>query len=461
MKRKMQKVLIANRGEIAVRIIRACRELGMQTVAVFSDADKDSLHAMMADEKVHIGKASPSKSYLNIDNIINAAKHTQADAIHPGYGFLAENDEFSDACAKHNIIFVGPSGEVIRKMGNKVAARDAAVLAGVPVVPGTEGEVRDIEEAIQVGESMGYPVLLKAAAGGGGRGMQLAYNEQELREHFVRIKAEAQAAFGDASLYMEKYIVNARHVEVQVLFDQYGNGIHLGERDCSVQRRHQKLIEEAPCPVIDEELRVALTESAVKIAQSESYTGAGTVEYLVDLDEKRFYFIEMNTRVQVEHPVTEMITGVDIVKEQLRIAAGELLSVTQQEVRFQGHALECRINAENPFEGFSPSPGKITKLVYPAGPGVRVDSHCYQGYAIPVFYDSMIGKIIVTGRDREETVARMKRALKEMEVGGISTTIPFHLKVLEHPNFLSNEYNTRWTVNSLLRELGNVASVKG
>jgi acetyl-CoA carboxylase biotin carboxylase subunit len=448
---QIKKLLVANRGEIAVRIIRACQELGIKTVALYSDADKESLHVRMADQAICIGPPLPARSYLNMSTILSACRATKADAIHPGYGFLAENAEFSEACSQNHIRFVGPSGDVIRKLGNKIAAREAAVAVSIPIVPGKKECARNLEEVIAVAETIGYPLLLKAAAGGGGRGIQLVHNERNLGDAFLRAQAEAQTAFGDGTLYVEKLIKNARHVEVQVLLDEHGNGIHLGERDCSIQRRHQKLLEESPCIVIDDGLRNDLTQASLAFARSVGYSSAGTVEFIFDQDEKRFYFMEMNTRIQVEHPVTEMLTGVDIIKEQIRIAAGETLSLSQEQIASRGHAIECRINAEDPENNFSPNPGTITKIVFPGGPGVRTDSHCYSGYTISPFYDSLLAKLIVIDRNRQDTICRMERVLKEFEVQGIATTIPFHLEVLQHSRFLSGNYNTRWIEESFLR----------
>ncbi|MCH6267971.1 acetyl-CoA carboxylase biotin carboxylase subunit [Neobacillus citreus] len=455
----MNRVLVANRGEIAVRIIRACKELGIETIAVYSDADQDGLHVHLADKSVSIGPAPSRKSYLNIEKLISVAIEERIDAIHPGYGFLAENDEFSDACARNHICFIGPSGDIIRKMGNKIQARKAAVEAGVPVVPGTNEKNSDVEEFARAAHEIGYPVLLKAAAAGGGRGMKVVFDERELRNFYQQTQAEAAAAFGDGTVYIEKYIQNARHVEVQVLFDHYGNGIHLGERDCSIQRRHQKLIEEAPSPVLDSKMREEMHAAALALAKSQNYTSAGTIEFVVDADSRKFYFIEMNTRVQVEHPVTEMLTGIDIVKEQLRIAEGHKLSIEQRDVQFMGHAIECRINAEDPFRGFMPMPGKIEHLHLPGGTGVRVDSHCYAGYSIPLYYDSLLGKLIVHGQDREEAIVRMLRALGEIDLKGIRTTVPFHERVLGNPDFRSGKYNTRWVEESFLHELNKPVEV--
>lgn len=440
----IKKVLVANRGEIAVRIIRACKEMGIKAVAVYSEADKESLHVQMADQSVCIGPPPTSKSYLQMNTLLGVAVQTNADAIHPGYGFLAENAQFSDLCRRYNICFIGPSGDVIRKMGNKIAAREAAREAGVPIVPGTKEAISDLDEIVRVAKNVGFPVLLKAASGGGGRGMQLVFSEDEVREAYMKASAEAQMAFGDRSLYVEKYIRNARHVEVQVLFDNYGNGIHLGERDCSLQRRHQKLLEESPCSVIDDNLRNELTVAALVFAASVGYTSAGTVEFVLDLDEKKFYFIEMNTRIQVEHPVTEILTGVDIIKEQLRVAKGEKLSLSQDDVKSRGHAIECRINAEDTARGFTPVPGKIESISFPGGIGVRVDSHTYTGYKISPFYDSLIAKLVVVDTDRRSAIARMLRALDEFRVSGIPTTVPFHQKILQNPSFATGDYNTRW-----------------
>ncbi len=437
----MQKVLIANRGEIALRIIRACMELGLTTIAVHSEADEDSLHVWLADQSVRIGGPKSSESYLDPRRIISAAVITGADAIHPGYGFLAENADFAEICEAHNIIFVGPTPEQIRAMGDKAEAKRLMREAGVPVIPGSDGVVEDLDEAIKIAKDIGYPVMIKATAGGGGKGMRTANNEAELIKNFEMARSEAQAAFGNPGVYIEKLIVNPRHIEVQLLGDGKGNVIHLGERDCSIQRRHQKLIEESPSPFVDDELREKLGTAAVAGAKKINYRGAGTIEFLVDKD-KNFYFMEMNTRIQVEHPVTEMVTRVDIVKEQLRIASGEGLRFKQEDIKFEGHAIEVRINAEDPDNNFAPCPGKIESFHVPGGPGIRVDTHVYAGYVIPPYYDSMIAKLIVWGENRSEALSRMRRALKEFIIDGVKTTIPFHQKVMEDSRFTSGDFDT-------------------
>ncbi|MDR9795280.1 acetyl-CoA carboxylase biotin carboxylase subunit [Aeribacillus pallidus] len=438
----IKKIFIVNRGEIAVRIIRSCKVLGIETVLAVSEADIDSLPARLADKTVCIGPANSTKSYLNIPVIITAAKSVGADAIHPGYGFLSEVAELAQNCQDHGLIFIGPKPEHISKMGNKLVARSIAQQCGVPVLPGSE-KVASFEEVIQTIEKIGLPIMLKAAAGGGGRGMKIITDYANIKTVFESASAEAKAAFGDGTMYVEKYIPNARHIEVQILGDQHGNVIHLGERDCSTQRRHQKLIEEAPAPNISEKLRQEIREAAVKLAKNISYENAGTVEFIVDQDEQKFYFLEMNTRIQVEHPVTEAITGVDLVQEQINIAHGEKLRFTQSDIRFTGHAVECRINAEAPEEGFRPSPGLISKWEMPQGPGVRIDTHCYQGYSVPLFYDSMIAKVIVHGYDRTHAMKRMLVALDEFTVEGIKTTIPFLKEVLQDEEFVSGNVNTR------------------
>jgi len=438
----IKKIFIVNRGEIAVRIIRSCKVLGIETVLAVSEADIDSLPARLADKTVCIGPANSTKSYLNIPVIITAAKSVGADAIHPGYGFLSEVAELSQNCQDQGLIFIGPKPEHISKMGNKLVARSIAQQCGVPVLPGSE-KVASFEEVIQTIEKIGLPIMLKAAAGGGGRGMKIITDYANIKTVFESASAEAKAAFGDGTMYVEKYIPNARHIEVQILGDQHGNVIHLGERDCSTQRRHQKLIEEAPAPNISEKLRQEIREAAVKLAKNISYENAGTVEFIVDQDEQKFYFLEMNTRIQVEHPVTEAITGVDLVQEQINIARGEKLRFTQSDIRFTGHAVECRINAEAPEEGFRPSPGLISKWEMPQGPGVRIDTHCYQGYSVPLFYDSMIAKVIVHGYDRTHAMKRMLVALDEFTVEGIKTTIPFLKEVLQDEEFVSGNVNTR------------------
>ena len=440
----IKKVLVANRGEIAVRIIRACRELGIETVAVFSQADRDALHVQLADEAYCIGPTASKDSYLNFTNIMSVATLTGCDAIHPGYGFLAENEAFAELCRECNVKFIGPSPEAIAKMGIKDIAREMMREVGVPIVPGSRGVIESLEEARAIAAEIGYPVIIKATAGGGGKGIRVARNEEELVKGINITQQEAATAFGNPGVYIEKYIEDFRHVEIQVLADSYGNTIHLGERDCSIQRRLQKLVEEAPSPALDDDMRRRMGEAAVKAAKAVNYTGAGTVEFIYDHRNKQFYFMEMNTRIQVEHPVTELITGVDLVKEQIRVAAGEKLSLTQEDVSFNGWAIECRINAENPAKNFMPSPGKIAMYLPPGGPGVRVDSAAYPGYTIPPYYDSMIAKLIVHAPTREEAIARMRRALSEFVIEGIHTTIPFHIKLMENEKFQSGEFNTKF-----------------
>jgi len=437
------KVLIANRGEIAVRIIRACREMNIPTVAVYSQADKDSLHVRMADEAVCIGGAPATQSYLHIANIISAAENTGCQAIHPGYGFLAENSYFAELCEANHIKFIGPPPQVIDLLGDKVKSKELAKKVGVPVVPGSEGAAESLEEAQELAESIGYPVIIKASAGGGGRGMRLAHSPASLKDALAMARMEASAAFGNDEIYIEKYIEEPRHIEIQVLGDEHGHIIHLGERDCSLQRRHQKLLEEAPSSLLDDSLRARMGEVAIKAARAAGYCNAGTVEFLVD-KHKNFYFIEMNTRIQVEHPVTEMVTGIDLIKEQLRIAAGEVLSLKQEDIKLNGWAIECRINAEDPANDFRPSPGLVTEYLPPGGPGVRVDSSIYAGYNIPPYYDSMIAKLIVWGRDRDDAIARMKRALQEFKIKNVATTIPFHLQVLDNAFFRRGEVYTNF-----------------
>ncbi len=438
-----KKILVANRGEIAVRVIRACRELGIGSVAVYSEADADSLPVRLADEAVCVGPSPSPDSYLNVPRIISAAEVTGADAIHPGYGFLSENPDFAEVCESCGITFIGPTSAQIRAMGDKANAREAMSAAGVPVVPGTDGPVEAAETAVGEAERIGYPVIIKAVAGGGGKGMRVARDPGELAEQFRMARAEAQAAFGNGAVYIERYLARPRHVEIQILGDRHGGLIHLGERDCSVQRRHQKLIEEPPSPAVTPELRARFGEAALAGARAIGYVGAGTMEFLLD-ETGHFYFMEMNTRLQVEHPVTEWVTGLDLVAEQIRAAAGEPLSVTQEQVRLRGHAIECRINAEDPDHNFRPSPGLVEFLHFPGGPGVRVDSHLYQGYRIPTQYDSMIGKVIVWAENRAEAIARMRGALTELVVDGLKTTVPFHLRVLDHPAFRAGDVNTRF-----------------
>ncbi|MCV9888191.1 acetyl-CoA carboxylase biotin carboxylase subunit [Metabacillus halosaccharovorans] len=440
----IKKLLIANRGEIAVRIIRACKELDIETVAVFSEADREALHVQLADEAYCIGPTASKDSYLNFTNIISVAKLTESDAIHPGYGFLAENADFAELCKECNIIFVGPSADAISKMGTKDVARETMRQAGVPIVPGSKGIIENIDDAKKLANDMGYPVIIKATAGGGGKGIRVAQDEQALIKGIEITQQEAATAFGNPGVYIEKYIEDFRHVEIQVLADTHGNTIHLGERDCSIQRRLQKLIEETPSPALDEDIRSQMGEAAVKAAEAVQYTGAGTVEFIFDHVNKKYYFMEMNTRIQVEHPVTEMVTGIDLIKEQIKVASGEKLSVSQDEVTFNGWSIECRINAENPEKNFMPSPGRIEMYLPPGGLGVRVDSAAYPGYSIPPYYDSMIAKLITYGATREEAISRMKRALSEFVIEGVSTTIPFHLRLLDHEKFVSGEFNTKF-----------------
>jgi acetyl-CoA carboxylase biotin carboxylase subunit len=437
-----KKVLIANRGEIALRVIRACRELGVQTVAVYSEADRESLHVRFADDDVCIGPPPSRESYLNIPRIIAAAEITGADAIHPGYGFLAENAEFAETCTASGITFIGPTAAQIRVMGDKAAARKAMAAVGVPVVPGTPGPVEDVEEALGFAQEIGFPVIIKAAAGGGGKGMRVATEPDDFARSFQLARSEALSAFGNGDVYVEKYLTRPRHVEFQVLGDTHGHVIHLGERDCSVQRRHQKLVEEAPCPVMTPELRARMGEAAVAGAKSIDYVGAGTIEMLLNADGS-FYFMEMNTRIQVEHPVTEMLTGVDLVKEQIRVAAGEPLSVRELPP-LRGHVIECRVNAEDPVRNFQPSPGRIDVFHPPGGPGVRLDTHVYAGYTVPPYYDSLIAKLIVQGRDREEALKRMQIALESLIIEGVTTTSPFLAKVMQHPQFQVGNVDTKW-----------------
>ncbi|MGD9898631.1 MAG: acetyl-CoA carboxylase biotin carboxylase subunit [Calditrichaceae bacterium] len=436
-----KKILIANRGEIALRVIRACKELGVHTVAVHSEADEDSLHVRFADEAICIGPAQSAQSYLNPVRIISAAEITGAEAIHPGYGFLAENAEFADMCNSSNIKFIGPSADVIRKMGNKSEAKALMIKAGVPVVPGSEGVLKSIESGRKLVAEIGFPVILKAVAGGGGRGMRIVKNMNEFEMNYQMAQAEAQGAFGNPELYLEKYIQNPRHIEIQIMADQYGNVVHLGERECSIQRRHQKLIEEAPSVVVTDDLRKRMGEVAVNGAKKVKYEGAGTIEFLLDSD-SNFYFMEMNTRIQVEHPVTEMVYGKDLLKDQILVAAGEKLGYSQKNIKISGHAIECRINAEDFEKNFMPSPGEIKSFHIPGGPGVRVDSHAYQRYMIPPYYDSLVAKLIVHGRDRAEAISRLGRALDEFIIEGVKTTIPFHQKLIKRPEFIEGKFDT-------------------
>jgi len=446
----IKKLLIANRGEIALRIIRTCREMGINTVAVYSTVDRSALHVQMADEAVCVGDPPSSRSYLNIPNIIAAATSRGADAIHPGYGFLAENDRFAEICNAHGLTFVGPSPESIREMGDKSTAKATMQRVGVPTIPGSEGLLENPEEAAELAEAMGYPVMIKATAGGGGRGMRFVRSSEELESLYRAAQGEAEAAFGNPGLYMEKFIDRPRHVEVQILADRFGAVVHLGERDCSIQRRHQKLLEEAPGPGLDPIIRARMGDAAVSAAKSIGYEGAGTVEFLLDAT-GQFYFMEMNTRIQVEHPVTEVVTGIDLIAEQLRIAAGEPLRFRQEDIQLRGHAIECRINAEDPRHNFRPAPGTITGWLPPGGPGVRFDSHVYTGYEIPPFYDSLIGKLIVWGEDRPAALRRMRRALSECAVIGVPTTIEFHLALLDRPEFQRGEVHTKFVEMEMLK----------
>jgi acetyl-CoA carboxylase biotin carboxylase subunit len=437
-----KKVLIANRGEIALRVIRACRELGVQTVAVYSEADRESLHVRFADDDVCIGPAPARESYLNIPRIIAAAEITGADAIHPGYGFLAENAEFADICVASNIAFIGPTGDQIRVMGDKAAARKAMTAVGVPIVPGTPGPVEDVDEALEFAKQIGFPVIIKAAAGGGGKGMRVSRDIDDFARSFQLARSEALSAFGNGDVYVEKYLARPRHIEFQILGDKFGNVIHLGERDCSVQRRHQKLIEEAPSPAVTPDMRLRMGNDAVAGAKAIDYVGAGTIEMLLDEDGS-YYFMEMNTRIQVEHPVTEMLTGIDLVKEQIRVAAGERLSVLEMPP-LRGHVIEVRVNAEDPARNFQPSPGKILAFHPPGGPGVRLDTHVYDGYTVPPYYDSLLAKLICQGRDREEALARMHVALDGFIIEGVTTTIPFLARVMQNPRFMAGEVDTKF-----------------
>jgi acetyl-CoA carboxylase biotin carboxylase subunit len=435
------KILVANRGEIALRVMRACRELGIATVAVHSEADTEALHVKFADEAVCVGPPPGAQSYLDVKAILGACEVTGAEAVHPGYGFLAENADFADICQAHELVFIGPSGDMMRKMGDKAAARRAMAESGVPVVPGSEGTVEGGEQALAVAERIGFPVMIKASAGGGGKGMRAAADRDEFLANFALASAEAEGAFGNGAVYLEKLIVDPRHVEFQILGDRHGNVVHLGERDCSIQRRHQKLIEESPSPAVTDELRLSMGDAAKEGARGIGYESAGTVEFLLDA-RGDFYFMEMNTRIQVEHPVTELVTGVDLIKEQIRIAAGEPMTLAQDHLNLRGHAIECRINAEDPDRDFAPSPGRVTEFYVPGGPGIRVDTHVYAGYMIPPHYDSMIAKLLAHGNTREEAIARMRRALSEFVIAGVSTTIPFHERMMVDPDFVSGRFDT-------------------
>ena len=443
--------MVANRGEIAVRIIRACQELGIKTILAASEADRESMPALLADRVVCIGPPKATESYLKIGTIVMAAVGTGAEAIHPGYGFLAEKPELPEACSRYGIIFVGPKAEQIRQMGDKISARQMAKNLGILVIPGS-GMVQNLDETFPIAEKIGYPLLLKAAAGGGGRGMKIAKKPEDLKICFPEAYAEAQAAFGDGRLYLEKFISNARHVEIQIIGDRHGNVVHLGERDCSLQRRYQKMLEEAPSPVVPAETRNRMSQAAIEISQAIQYESAGTVEFILDQDSGQFYFLEMNTRIQVEHPVTEMTTGIDLVKEQIRVAVGLPLSLSQSDVRPSGHAIECRINAEFPQEGFRPFPGRITDWRIPNEHGIRVDTHCYPGYLVPPYYDSLLAKVISLGHDRQEAIEHMQSALEKFFVSGLETTIPFHRFILNHEDFRKGKINTRWLEETLLEE---------
>lgn len=446
----IKKVLIANRGEIALRVIRACKELGIETVAVYSEADEDSMHVTMADEAYCIGPAPSAKSYLHIPAIISAALTSGADAIHPGYGFLSENAHFLDVCKEHNITFIGPDAEAIRKMGDKATARETVMAAGVPVVPGSDGLVEDFKHAKKlVDEKIGYPVIIKATAGGGGRGMRVCNNEAELEKNFTQAQTEAQNAFGNAGVYMEKFITRMKHIEIQVFADQHGNCVHMGERDCSVQRRHQKLVEEAPSPVVGPELRERMGQDAIKAAKAVNYVGAGTIEYIFVPETEEYYFIEMNTRIQVEHCVTEMVTGFDLVQWQVKVANGEKFDFDQSDIKLRGHSIECRINAEDPAMNFMPCPGHITGFMPPGGLGVRVDTHCYTDYFMPPNYDSLMGKLIVWARTREQAISRMQRCLDEFTVTGIKSSIPFHKEVMKNEDFRKGDFCTDFIEKSM------------
>ena len=447
----MNKILIANRGEIAVRIIRACREMNIKTVAIYSEADKDALHTRLADEAICIGPAPSNKSYLNIKNIIEAANITGADSIHPGFGFLSENANFAKICEESHIKFIGPKSEVIDLLGNKSNAKEMMKKAGVPVIPGSDGSVKDFKEALEISEKIGYPVILKAAAGGGGKGIRIVNQKDELESAYNIVKQEARISFNDDEIYIEKFVKNPRHVEIQILADEYGNIVHLGERDCSIQRRHQKVLEETPSTAVDDKIRNKMGEAAVKAAKIAGYTSCGTVEFLLDSD-KNFYFMEMNTRIQVEHPITEMRTGIDIVKEQIRIAGGEKLKFKQKDITFRGHTIECRINAENPKKNFMPCPGKITGINLPGGNGIRIDTAIYEGYTIPPNYDSMIAKIIAYGYNRNEAISKMKRALEELVIDGVDTNRDFLFEIIKNPNFIRGNFDTSFIDKEIFKK---------
>lgn len=438
-----EKILVANRGEIAVRIIRACREMGIKTVAIYSEADRDALHTLLADEAICIGPAPSTQSYLNMERILTATVAMKADAIHPGFGFLSENARFAELCKKCNITFIGPSAEIIHKMGNKSEARKTMMEAGVPVVPGTKEPVYTVERGMELAKEIGFPVMIKASSGGGGKGMRVSFSEEDFEMNFKTAQQESIKGFSDDTMYIEKYIEQPKHVEFQIMADKYGNVIHLGERDCSIQRRHQKVLEESPCIAISEELREKMGETAVRAAKAVGYENAGTIEFLLD-KHKNFYFMEMNTRIQVEHPVTEMVSGLDLIKEQILVAAGEPLSVTQDQIRLNGHAIECRINAENPAKNFMPCPGRISNIHLPGGNGVRVDTHIYNDYKVPANYDSMLLKLIVHGKDREEAIAKMRSALGELIIEGIDTNLDFQYEIINNPEFEAGNTDTEF-----------------
>ncbi|MDD3254019.1 MAG: acetyl-CoA carboxylase biotin carboxylase subunit [Lachnospiraceae bacterium] len=436
-----EKILIANRGEIAVRIIRACREMGIKTVAVYSEADRDCLHTMLADEAICIGPAASGQSYLNMERILSATVATKAEAIHPGFGFLSENARFAELCAKCNIAFIGPSAEIINKMGNKSEARKTMMDAGVPVVPGGKEPVHTVSEALELAKQVGFPVMIKASSGGGGKGMRVSYGVEDFEANFQNAQMESIKGFSDDTMYLERYVEKPRHIEFQIMADKYGNVVHLGERDCSIQRRHQKVLEESPSVAISDELRHQMGETAIRAAKAVGYENAGTIEFLLDKN-KNFYFMEMNTRIQVEHPVTELVSGMDLIKEQIRVAAGEHLSVSQADIQIKGHAIECRINAENPSKNFRPCPGLITNVHVPGGNGVRVDTHIYNDYKVPANYDSMLMKLIVHGKDREEAIAKMRSALGELIIQGIDTNLDFQFEILSNPVYQSGDIDT-------------------
>lgn len=446
------KILIANRGEIALRIIRACHEMGIRTVAVYSQADRNSLHVRFADEAICIGQASATNSYLNIPAIISAAEITDVEAIHPGYGFLAENAHFAEICESCKITFIGPTPENMRLMGDKMAARTTMQKAGLPIVPGSRAIIKNKEEALKTAKLIGYPVIIKAAAGGGGKGMRICHNDLTLVSSLLTAQTEAEANFGNSSVYIEKYIERPRHIEVQIIADRSGHIVQLGERDCSIQRRHQKLLEESPSPVVDSKMRRKLGEMVLKGMKSINYISCGTIEFLLDEKTGNFYFMEMNTRIQVEHPVTEMVTGIDLIKEQIRVSAGEKLKFSQDNIQLKGSAIECRINAEDPDNNFMPSPGKIESLILPGGPNVRVDTHIYAGYEVPAYYDSLVAKLIVHGNNRQEAIKTMRRALSEFYIAPIKTTIPFHLKLMDNPLFKKGDISTHFVQDLLLNE---------